>query len=145
MRSLANIKDIICTLYRPYVNSAATTDEGKLHMTNVGQSLLKECNFLWGAQSQLLEDTNPDTRGIPDATTGVPAATAVEDAALPQTTFQIRIGAKMIPHVPMSGGNVVSHLKMPNGIESLRLGFNNLHSFENNKKCFAINLSLIHI
>ncbi len=37
----------------------------------------------------------------------------------------------------MAGGNVVSHLKMSTGIESVRDGFINLHSFDNNNTLFA--------
>ncbi len=46
----------------------------------------------------------------------------------------------MCPNIPMAGGNVASHRKMINGIESRRLGSNNMRLVEINKKCFAINL-----
>ena len=41
-RSLANVKDIICTLYRPYANSSASTTPGNQALTALGQALLKE-------------------------------------------------------------------------------------------------------
>ncbi len=87
-----------------------------------------------GGSHQILDDANPRHRGAPDATTGIHAAVAVAYSEIKQTTFQIRIGAKLIPEVAMAGGNVVSHLKMQTGIESLREGFSNLHSFDNNKE-----------
>ncbi len=40
----------------------------------------------------------------------------------------------------MAGGNAYSHMKMVLGIESLREGFNNLHSSDHNKKLFGVNL-----
>ena len=45
-RSLANVKDIICTLYRPYANSAASSTAGNTALAALGQALLKECNYL---------------------------------------------------------------------------------------------------
>ena len=80
-RSLANVKDIICTLYRPYVNSSATTDKGNEALTALGNALLKECNYLWGASDQILLDTGENLRGAPATAPGVPAGHVQEDSA----------------------------------------------------------------
>ena len=140
-RSLANIKDIVCTLYRPYCNSATNVANDNKAVSKLGQALLKECNYLWGGTSQLLQDTHKDRRGVPDAD-GLPAASvpAIADSALKETSFQIQIGAKQIPETPLKGGNLVSHCKMSLGIESLREGWGNLHSYDISKKVFAVNL-----
>ena len=41
-RSLANIKDIVCTLYRPYSNSHAAVANDKTAVAHLGRALLKE-------------------------------------------------------------------------------------------------------
>ena len=79
----------------------------------------------------------PAANGVPQDTT---AASEVPDSAVKDTTFQIQIGAKQIPETPLKGGNVISHCKMSLGIESLREGWGNLHSYDISKKVFAINL-----
>ena len=57
-----------------------------------------------------------------------------------ETTFQIQIGAKQLPEQPISQGQLISHNKMALGLESLREGFSNMHSFDISKKVFAVNL-----
>ena len=138
-RSLANIKDIVCTLYRPYSNSHSAEGNENTAVAHLGRALLKECNYLWGGTSQIFADTNPALRGAPDAE-NVPAAGQVLDANLKETSFQIQIGAKQIPETPLKGGNLVSHCKMSLGIEALREGWGNLHSYDISKKVFAVNL-----
>ena len=142
-RSLANVKDILCTLYRPYCNSAASTDAGDSSLTALGRALLKECNYMWGASDQILQDTTSTKRGEPQAN-GVPSPTPagqeVHDISVSATTFQIVIGAKQIPEVPIQGGQVIYHNKMALGLESMREGFSNMHSFDISKKVFSVNL-----
>ena len=96
-----------------------------------------------GASDQILLDTVSTKRGEP-AANGVPANTAganeVPDSAVKDTTFQIQIGAKQIPEQPITGGQLVSHNKMALGLEALREGFSNMHSFDISKKIYSVNL-----
>ena len=52
---------------------------------------------------------------------------------LPDTTLQCSVGSKLIPTLPLKGGQQIAHLAMALGLDSKREGFLNHLSFKHNK------------
>ena len=132
--------DVMVTLWRPYANSAAVSAVDREHLTSYGAAYLKECNYLWSANDQIRQDCGDTRRGPADPLTGVPTGANVVDADLPDTEFQIRIGATAINEIPVKGGELIYHNKMTLGLESMRSSFSNPLSYNHNKRFYSFNL-----
>ena len=54
---------------------------------------------------------------------------------LPETTLQCSVGSKLIPTLPLKGGQQIAHLAMALGLDSKREGFLNHLSFRHKYYC----------
>ena len=99
------------------------------------QCELKPVNYFPDMINQLKTDFLPDQRP------GAPAA-GIEDNDLPETTLQVSVGSKLIPTLPLKGGQQIAHLAMALGLDSKREGFLNHLSFKHNKSVWGINMEV---
>ena len=139
-RSLANVTDIFCTLHREIdathaIGGTEDNSDAKgrvlLPLNTAGlrdciAGKLKECNYLWNPE-QLVTD-------------GLETAAAV--AGQGEFSLQINWGAKQIPEIAASGGQLMSHLMMALGMEQAREGFSDFHSYNHNKFLMRFNLEV---
>jgi hypothetical protein len=99
------MKDVFVTCSRAYVNAedgAAAVGAGVngAKTAYVGAEL-KEVNYLPDMMGQILTDIAPARR-----------VGAVANINLPETTFQLSIGSKLIPTLPVKGRQQIPFLAM---------------------------------
>ena len=108
-RSLANIQDAFVTVFRRYLNNEnGDVDAGagvNAAKTAYFGAELKEVNYL----PQIVTDIAPAHRTPPGT-----AALANNDL---ETSLQLSIGSKLIPTLPLKGGQQIAHLAMALGLE----------------------------
>jgi len=125
--------DFYITCYREYQNNEdqpAGLDGGiNATKTNYWRRELKEVNYLINPVEQMRTDWVAAHR-----------PGAVADNALPETTLQLSVGAKLLPTLPMRGRQFIHYLAMALGLESRREGFLNPHSWKHNKMVWGMNL-----
>ena len=95
------------------------------------QCELKPVNYFPDMIGQLRTDFLPANR---------PGANPViNNNDLPETTLQVSVGSKLIPTLPLKGGQQIAHLAMALGLDSKREGFLNHLSFRHNKSIWGLN------